>query len=73
MRLLPRTQQAKLQSPAQAIVVARAAQALQRDNDDVYDDGSLDVQSYPLPPALLAAADRILGAEEVDRLLSGGR
>lgn len=41
------------------------------DSQDVDDDGTPDVHHYPLPPALLAAADKILGAEEVDRLLGG--
>ena len=39
------------------------------DNEDLDDDGTLDVQWYPLPSGLLAQAEALLGADEVARLL----
>jgi hypothetical protein len=56
--------------PMLRLAQAKAARPDPADeSQDEDDDGSDDVHHYPLPPALLAAADKILGPEETDRLL----
>lgn len=45
---------------------------LDEDNEDLDDDGSEDVQHYPLPEGLLKAAVELLGEDEVAKILGGG-
>ena len=53
-------------------IAAERQAAMFEDSEDADDEGGTDVQHYPLPPALLRAAVRVLGVDEV-RVIIGAR